>query len=162
MTKDNTKGPGGLGKGGSPRKRSDAFERKTFRTSRLADFASIPELIKQTGQPPEHWPLVIQELADNGFDDAEEGGTAPEIESAVTDNSIKARSKTGWPPSAKFPANAGENAAGESEQRSERRFNNDDDDEQDDDEKWPSTTKPLRAKPSPSRDSRNSCRRANW
>jgi hypothetical protein len=112
------KRPGGPGKGGAPSQRSDAFERKTFRTSRLADFASIPELIKQTGQPPEHWPLVIlKELADNGVDDAEEGGTAPEIEIAVTDNSIKARSKTGWPPSAKFPANAGENAAGKSEQR---------------------------------------------
>jgi DNA topoisomerase VI subunit B len=89
MTKDNTKGPGGPDKRSAPSKRNDTFERKTFRTSRLADFASIPELIKQTGQPPEHWPLVIlKELADNGVDDAEEGGTAPEIQIAVTDNSI--------------------------------------------------------------------------
>jgi hypothetical protein len=97
MTKDNTKGPGRPGKGGPPSQRSDTVARKTFSVSRLAEFASIPELIKATGQPPEYWPLVIQELADNGVDDAEEGGTAPEIESAVTDNSIKARSKTGWP-----------------------------------------------------------------
>jgi hypothetical protein len=73
MTKDNTKGPGGPGKRGQPSQRSDAFERKTFRTSRLADFASIPELIKQTGQPPEHWPLVIPELADNGVDERGRG-----------------------------------------------------------------------------------------
>jgi Histidine kinase-, DNA gyrase B-, and HSP90-like ATPase len=66
------------GKGG------DTFERKVFRASRLADFASIPELIKQTGQPPENWPLVIlKELIDNALDEAEAAGIAPEIEVTV-------------------------------------------------------------------------------
>src|SRR5271166_6546952 len=61
----------------------DTFRRKTFSVSRLADFASIPELIRQTGQPPGNWPLtIVKELADNGVDEAEEGGTAPEIEIA--------------------------------------------------------------------------------
>jgi signal transduction histidine kinase len=63
----------------------ETFERKVFRTSRLADFASIQELIKQTGQPPENWPLVIlKECVDNAVDEAEEAG----IEVSVTDNSI--------------------------------------------------------------------------
>jgi hypothetical protein len=70
-------------------KGSETFERKVFRTSRLADFASIPELIKQTGQPPENWPLVIlKELIDNALDEAEEADIAPEIEVVVGDNSI--------------------------------------------------------------------------
>jgi DNA topoisomerase VI subunit B len=78
------KRPGGPGKG-----KGDTFERKTFRTSRLADFASISELIKQTGQPPENWPLTIfKELADNAADEAEEAGIAPVIKVVVTDNSI--------------------------------------------------------------------------
>jgi hypothetical protein len=67
----------------------ETFERKVFRTSRLADFASIQELIKQTGQPPENWPLVIlKECVDNAVDEAEEAGIAAEIEVSVTDNSI--------------------------------------------------------------------------
>ena len=77
-------------------KGSDTFERKTFRTSRLADFASVSELIKQTGHPPENWPLVIvKELVDNALDEAEKAGTAPEIEIDVTDNSDHRRRP--WP-----------------------------------------------------------------
>ena len=60
-----------------------------FRASRLADFATEDELIKQTGQPVENWPLVVlKELADNALDDAEKTGVAPEIEIVVTENSI--------------------------------------------------------------------------
>ena len=70
-------------------RRSDTFERKVFRASRLADFATIDELIKQTGQPVENWPLVVvKELVDNALDEAEKAGIAPEIEIVVTANSI--------------------------------------------------------------------------
>jgi Histidine kinase-, DNA gyrase B-, and HSP90-like ATPase len=76
----NTKGPG---------KRSDTFERKVFRVSRLADFATIDELVKQTGQPVENWVLVIvKELVDNALDEAEKAGVAPVVEITVTDNAI--------------------------------------------------------------------------
>ena len=69
--------------------RGDTFERKTFSVSRLADFATISELTKQTGQPVENWPLVVvKELADNALDDAEKAGVAPEIEIVVTESSI--------------------------------------------------------------------------
>ena len=60
--------------------------RKVFRVSRLAEFASVAELIKQTGHPVADWPLVIvKELADNALDAAEEAGIAPEIEIVVAD-----------------------------------------------------------------------------
>jgi hypothetical protein len=67
----------------------DTFERKVFRSSRLAEFASVNELIRQTGQPVENWPLVIaKELADNALDAAEKAGTAPMVEIVTADNSI--------------------------------------------------------------------------
>jgi hypothetical protein len=70
-------------------KRSDTVARKAFRTSRLAEFASIDELTKATGQPVENWPLVIvKELADNAADEAEEAGVAPVIEIEIADNAI--------------------------------------------------------------------------
>jgi signal transduction histidine kinase len=70
-------------------KRSNTFARKVFRASRLTDFATIDELIKQTGQPVPNWPLVVvKELVDNALDDAEKTGVAPEIEIAVTNTSI--------------------------------------------------------------------------
>ena len=72
-------------------KRTDThtLTRKTFTISRLADFATISELTKQTGQPVENWRLVVvKELADNALDDAEKAGVAPEIEIVVTENSI--------------------------------------------------------------------------
>ena len=63
---------------------SDTFERKTFSVSRLAEFASIAELTKQTGQPPENWLLVVlKELVDNALDEAEKAGVAPVIEIVV-------------------------------------------------------------------------------
>src|SRR5258708_769986 len=68
--------------------------RKTFRISRLAEFASVAELVKQTGHPVADWPLVIvKELVDNALDEAEEAGFAPVIEIVVTDNSITVTDK---------------------------------------------------------------------
>ena len=58
-----TKGKGGKDKGGG------TVARKVFSTSRLAEFASIPELEKQTGQPVANWALVVaKELCDNALD----------------------------------------------------------------------------------------------
>src|SRR4051794_28335457 len=57
-----------------------AEARLTFKTSRLLEFCSQRELVAQTGHPVENWPVVIgKELADNGLDEAEEAGIAPEI-----------------------------------------------------------------------------------
>ena len=39
------------------------FERKTFTVSRLAEFVSESELVKQIGHPVADWPLVIVEGA---------------------------------------------------------------------------------------------------
>jgi hypothetical protein len=50
-------------------KERDTFAQKIFRSSRLAEFATHSELIRQTGHPAEDWPLVIvKELADNALD----------------------------------------------------------------------------------------------
>jgi hypothetical protein len=70
------------------------LKREAFRTSRLLDFCSERELVKQIGHPVDHWPLVIlKELVDNALDAAEEGGAAPTIaidvaagEIVITDN----------------------------------------------------------------------------
>ena len=65
----------------SKSKPGDTVARKAFRTSRLAEFASISELEKATGQPVENWPLVVfKELADNAADEAEKAGVAPVVE----------------------------------------------------------------------------------
>ena len=70
-------------------KQNDTVARKAFRTSRLAEFASIAELEKPTGQPVENWPLVVvKELADNALDEAEEAGVAPVIEIVVEADAI--------------------------------------------------------------------------
>jgi hypothetical protein len=67
----------------------DTFERKTFTTSRLAEFASESELVKQIGHPVADWPLVIlKEAVDNALDEAEEAGVPPVIEIAVEPGSI--------------------------------------------------------------------------
>ena len=72
-----------------PDKSKNTFERKTFRTSRLADFATVAELIRQTGHAVENWPhVIVKELVDNALDAAEEAGPARSIEIVVTDNSI--------------------------------------------------------------------------
>jgi DNA topoisomerase VI subunit B len=87
-TDDNRKAPptgGGKGKGGG----NGTFERKVFSTSRLAEFASISEMEKQTGQPVGNWLLVIiKELCDNALDEMEGAGVAPVIEIAVDGASI--------------------------------------------------------------------------
>ena len=67
----------------------DAVARKVFSTSRLAEFASISEMEKQTGQPVTNWLLVVvKELCDNALDEMEEAGQAPVIEIAVDGASI--------------------------------------------------------------------------
>jgi DNA topoisomerase VI subunit B len=63
--------------------------RKTFRTSRLAEFASRDELIKLFGHDVKHWPtVVVKETVDNALDEAEEAGVAPIVEVSVTENDI--------------------------------------------------------------------------
>lgn len=57
------------------------LERKAFTISRLAEFVSESELVKQIGHPVADWPLVIlKELVDNALDEAEEAGRPPMIE----------------------------------------------------------------------------------
>jgi DNA topoisomerase VI subunit B len=66
-----------------------SLPRKTFRTSRLAEFASKSELIKLTGHDVEDWPtVVVKETVDNALDEAEEAGVAPIVELSVTGNEI--------------------------------------------------------------------------
>jgi hypothetical protein len=51
--------------------------RTTFSTSRLLEFASVRELVAQTGTSPDDWPLMlVRELIDNALDAAEEGRRA--------------------------------------------------------------------------------------
>src|SRR5262249_22557411 len=65
------------------------LQRETFRTSRLLDFCSTRELVKQIGHPVEQWPLVIlKELADNALDAAEDAEIAPAIQIGVCNNQI--------------------------------------------------------------------------
>jgi DNA topoisomerase VI subunit B len=65
------------------------LQRETFQTSRLLDFCSERELVKQIGHGTDQWVLVIlKELIDNALDDAEEAGTAPVIRVEVTDRNI--------------------------------------------------------------------------
>ena len=54
--------------------------RSAFKTSRLLDFCSERELVKQIGHDVHDWPLVIiKELIDNAIDAAEEARVAPVI-----------------------------------------------------------------------------------
>ena len=63
--------------------------RETFKTSRLLDFCSERELVKQIGHSTDAWPLVVlKELTDNALDAAEEAGTAPDIRIKVSNNEI--------------------------------------------------------------------------
>jgi DNA topoisomerase VI subunit B len=65
------------------------LQRETFQTSRLLDFCSQNELLKQIGHNTDQWPLVVlKELVDNALDAAEESGTAPVIGVEVTDKAI--------------------------------------------------------------------------
>jgi hypothetical protein len=61
------------------------LDRVAFKTSRLLDFVGRRELTAQIGHGPDQWPLVIlKEGIDNGVDNAEEAGRAPEIRVNVT------------------------------------------------------------------------------
>jgi hypothetical protein len=63
--------------------------RKTFTTSRLAEFCSPKELANQTGYAAKDWPLVIlKELIDNALDACEEGGVTPVVDIMVSDDGI--------------------------------------------------------------------------
>jgi DNA topoisomerase VI subunit B len=65
------------------------LQRETFRTSRLLDFCSERELVKQIGHAADRWPLVVlKELIDNATDACEEFGIAPVIGVEVTDKAI--------------------------------------------------------------------------
>jgi len=69
--------------------RAHILERQTFRTSRLLDFCSEKELVKQIGHSVDTWPLVVlKELVDNAIDATEEAGTAPAIRIEVGKNEI--------------------------------------------------------------------------
>jgi DNA topoisomerase VI subunit B len=61
-----------------------SLARKTFTVSRLSEFVSTLELVKQIGHAVEQWPeVVIKESVDNALDEAEEAGIAPKVEVAV-------------------------------------------------------------------------------
>ena len=65
------------------------LQRETFRTSRLLDFCSERELVKQIGHGVDQWMLVIlKELTDNAIDNCEETGVAPAISIGVSNNKI--------------------------------------------------------------------------
>jgi DNA topoisomerase VI subunit B len=75
---------------------ANTFERKTFTVSRLAEFVSESELVKQIGHPVADWPLVIlKELVDNALDEAEEAGVPPVIEISVDEDSITVHDGSG-------------------------------------------------------------------
>lgn len=64
----------------SARKNNAVLNRATFSTSRDMDFASEPELIRQTGYQKEQWPLmIINELIDNAIDACDEADVPPKI-----------------------------------------------------------------------------------
>jgi DNA topoisomerase VI subunit B len=55
--------------------------RTTFQTPRVAEFASIKEMVTQTGHDPDEWlEVIVKELVDNGIDAAEVIGAPPVIE----------------------------------------------------------------------------------
>jgi DNA topoisomerase VI subunit B len=66
-------------------KAKEVLQRKAFTISRLAEFVSESELVKQIGHPVADWPLVVlKEGVDNALDEAEEAGVAPNIEITVS------------------------------------------------------------------------------
>lgn len=68
---------------------SALLSRETFKTSRLAEFCSMRELVNQTGHAIEEWPLVIlKETIDNAVDAAEEAGIAPAVEIIVNEDGL--------------------------------------------------------------------------
>ena len=68
------------------------LKRKTFSKSRLMDYCSEIELIKQTGHQTDSWPLVVlKELMDNSLDACEEAGIVPDIKVKVDRDGISVR-----------------------------------------------------------------------
>ena len=58
--------------------------RKTFAISRLSEFVTKAELIKQIGHGVTDWvEVVAKEAIDNAIDEAEEAGLTPKVEVAV-------------------------------------------------------------------------------
>jgi hypothetical protein len=67
------------------RRAAPLLERVAFKTPRLGEFCSQRELVAQTGQAIEDWPLVIlKELVDNALDECEEARIAPEVDIMVS------------------------------------------------------------------------------
>jgi len=65
------------------------FVRDLHVSSRLAEFTSVKALTAATGHGPDEWAqVIVKELVDNGIDNAEANGIAPEITIAVTADSI--------------------------------------------------------------------------
>ena len=74
------------------------IERVAFTTSRLMEFASVKELIAQTGHQSYEWPRVIaKELVDNGIDACEEAGITPSIKVTITTGNAKSRRRAAKP-----------------------------------------------------------------
>jgi hypothetical protein len=68
---------------------ANVLKRTTFSTSRLAEFCSKDELVRQTGHNVLDWPLVIMKaLVDNALDAAEEAGIAPVIKVTFDETGI--------------------------------------------------------------------------
>jgi len=65
------------------------LNRKTFTSSRLAEFASEAELVRQTGHASDQWAwVIVKEAIDNALDACEEAGIAPLVEVEITDDAI--------------------------------------------------------------------------
>ena len=63
--------------------------RVAFRVSRLMEFCTEQELVRQTGHSVQDWPLVVlKELLDNALDACEEAEVAPVIDVTVDAGSI--------------------------------------------------------------------------
>jgi DNA topoisomerase VI subunit B len=68
----------------SAKKKVPSLVRKTFAVSRLSEFVSESELVKQTGHAVVQWlEVVVKEVVDNALDEAEEAGLPPQIEVSV-------------------------------------------------------------------------------
>ena len=72
-----------------PVKPEKKLTRVPFTVSRLMEFCTRRELVNQTGHDVPEWLLVVlKELFDNGLDECEEAGIAPEIEIKVNGDKI--------------------------------------------------------------------------
>ena len=74
-----------------------SLQRTTFRTNRLLEFCSQRELVAQTGQAVETWPLVVlKELVDNGLDAIEEAGGQTSISVSVSTRRSASSAEPAW------------------------------------------------------------------